>query len=121
MMSEVTDSSLFRTFWFPDVIEKVLEELLMEQDQCCRNSQVTKTNTLLRNWHLRKPWGPSVGREPKLQAAFTPCRAGRLAFVDSSRDRQRTAGCRAHLSTEFLGHLKTSFRRVRYSFFHHDH
>lgn len=102
----------FRTFWYTDVIEKVLEEFLMEQDRWCRNSWV-KTNELLRNWHLRKPRGPSASRVPSLQASWTPCRAGRWAFVGRSRDGQRTSDCRAHLSAKSpFGHLETRFRRV---------
>lgn len=106
------DSFPFQNILVTDVIEKVLEEFLMEQDQWCRNSWV-KTNELLRNWHLRKCRGPSAGRVPSLQATWTPCRAGRWAFVGRSRDRQRTSGYRAHLSAKSpFGHLETHSGRV---------
>lgn len=107
--------SVFRTFWFTDVIEKVLEELLMEQDRWYRNSW-EKTNELLRNWHLRKPREPSAGGAPGLQATWkllpspwTPCWAGRWALVGGTRDRQRTPRCRACWSEKsLLCHLGAS-------------
>lgn len=107
--------SVFRTFWFTDVIEKVLEELLMEQDRWYRNSW-EKTNELLRNWHLRKPREPSAGGAPGLQATWklllspwTPCWAGRWALVGGTKDRQRTPRCRACWSEKsLLYHLGTS-------------
>ncbi|XP_076773503.1 lysozyme-like protein 4 isoform X2 [Arvicanthis niloticus] len=83
----------------------------MEQDRWCRNSWV-KTNELLRNWHLRKPRGPSVGRVPSLQATWTPCRADRWASVGRSREEQRTPSCRSHLSVKSpFGHQETHFGR----------
>lgn len=86
--------SLFITFWFTDVIEKVLEELLMERDRRCRNSCV-KTKELPSNWHPRKPRGPRAGRAPSLQATWRqlqspwkPCWAGRWALVGRRRQGQ---------------------------------